>query len=236
MKKIYLFLSIIVLLSAKLTAQQAYFKAPAGTATTNVRAPNGSIGHTTMRGAFVVTASELANIATVPQINGFGFNLIGGTASTPVTGTIQVYLQNTNDVTYTKGGTWSTIITGMTSVYNDTMTIPSGSTIAQAVNVLFPTAFTYTGGGLYVAYDWISNGPFEASATVANYQSETNIATGGASSASSSTNAPTILGLTNFRPNFNFGYINTFTNEASVQLVKNHGKIPLTMYAPYSFT
>ncbi len=236
MRKIYLFLSIIVMLSAKLTAQQAYYKAPAGTATTNVRAPNGSVGHTTMRGAFVVTASELAGISTVTQINGFGFNLIGGTASTPVTGTIQVYLQNTSDVTYTKGNNWSTIITGMTSVYNNAITIPSGSTIAQAVNVLLPSPFTYTGGGMYVAYDWISSGPFETSTVVANYQSETNIPTGGASSASSSTTAPTTLGLTNFRPNFNFGYINTFTNEASVQLIKSHGKIPLTMYAPYSFT
>ncbi len=230
-------LGIIALLSPFfVSAQQSFYKAPSGTATTNVRAPNGSSGHTTLRGCFIVTAAELAGISTVTQLNALGFHLINGTGNTPVTGTIQIYLENTSDVTYNKGNTWANVISSMTSVYNDTMTIPTGSTVPYVVNLMFPAAFTYTGGGLYVAYDWISNGPFQTTTVVANYQCQTNITNGGASAASSSTVPPTSVGITNFRPNFNFGYINTFTNEASVKMVRSHGKIPLTHYAPYTFT
>lgn len=237
MKKIYLFFAIIGMLTFNNTsAQQAYYKAPQGTNTTTVRGPNGSAAHAFLRGCYIVPASELTGIATVTAINGFGFNLVGGTASTAVTGTIQVYLQNTSDVTYLKGTNWSNALTGMTSVYNNTMTIPTGSTLAQAVNVLFPSNFTYTGGGLYVAYDWASTGPFETSPTVANYQCQTNINQGGASNSSASAPSPTAILNTNFRPNFNFGYINTFTNEAMFVNVISAGKIPITAFAPYTYS
>lgn len=237
MKKIYLFFAIIgMLVFNNSFAQQTYYKAPQGTNTTTVRAPNGSSAHSFLRGCYVVPASELSGIATVTALNGFGFNLVGGTASTAVTGTIQVYLQNTSDVTYLKGNNWTNALTGMTSVYNNTITIPTGSTLAQAVNVILPTPFTFTGGGLYVAYDWVSTGPFETSPTVANYECQTNIALGGASNSSASAPSPTAILNTNFRPNFNFGYINTFTNEAMFVNVISAGKIPITAFAPYTYS
>ena len=235
MKKIYFILSTIVFLNYLAHAQQAYYKAPAGTATSTARAPNGTSAHTALKGCFLVTATELTGIATVTAINGFGFNLTRGTGSTAVTGTIQVYLQNTSDITFQKGNNWSSAITNMSSVYNNTVTIPVSNT-PTVMNVLLPSNFTYTGGGLYVAYEWVTSGPVETTTNIATYQSEINMNPGGASSNSATAPAPNTLGLTNFRPNFNFGFINTWTNEASIEQLVGHGKIPLTMNSPYSFS
>jgi hypothetical protein len=235
MKKIYLILSIIGMLIFNSNAQQSFYKAPAGTATSSARAPNGTSAHTALKGCFLVTASELTGIATVTAINGFGFNLSRGTASTAVTGTMQVYFQNTSDITYQKGNNWTAAITGMSSVYNSTVTVPVSNT-PTVMNVLLPSNFTYTGGGIYVAYEWQTSGPFETSMNIAAYESEINMNPGGATSNATVFPSSTTLGLTNFRPNFNFGFINTWTNEASIQHVVGHGKIPLTMNSPYSFS
>ncbi len=235
MKKIYLFLSLISLLTFTTNAQQTYYKAPTGTNTTTARAPNGTSAHTALRGVFLVKASELTGIATVTAINGFGFNLTRGTGSTPVTGTIQVYLQNTSDATYQKGTNWTTAISSMNSVYNNTMTIPVINT-PTALNFLLPSNFTYTGGGIYVAYEWVSAGPFETGPNIAGYESETNLNPCGATSNATVAPSSNTLATTNFRPNFNFGFLNTWTNEASVQHIIGHGKLPITMHSPYNFS
>lgn len=235
MKKIYLILTIIGLLSTfNGVSQQSYFKAPTGTSTTTVRAPNGTSAHSYMRGCYIVPASELCGMSTVAMINALGFNLVNGCGSAAVTGTIQIYLENTSDLSYQKGNTWASIIAPMTSVYNNTMTIPltAGNT---TVNLMFPSAFTYTGGGLYVAFDWYSPGPYETGPTIGNYQCATNLTFGGASQSSSSAPPASVVN-TNTRPNFNFGYINTFTNEIAVQQIVSHGKIPMQPSSPYSFS
>jgi hypothetical protein len=235
MKKIYLILTIIGLLSAfKGVSQQTYFKAPTGTGTTTVRAPNGTAAHAYVRGCFVVPASELCGMSTVQMINALGFNLVNGCGSTAVTGTIQIYLENTSDASYQKGNTWAAIVAPMTSVYNNSMTIPLTAGTAT-VNLMFPSAFTYTGGGLYVAYDWYSPGAYETGPTIGNYQCATNLTFGGASQISNAAPPASVVN-TNTRPNFNFGYINTFTNEISVQQIISHGKIPMLPSSPYSFS
>lgn len=235
MKKIYLILAIIGLLSNNSTAQQTFFKAPVGTNTTTTRAPNGTSAHAFLRGCYLVKASELTSIATVTALNGFGFNLTRGTSTTAVTGTIQVYFQNTSDVTYQKGTSWATAITGMTSVYNSTMVIPISNT-PTVINMMLPSNFNYTGGGIYVAFDWIGSAPYEGSANIAGYECESTLAQGGASNNSAAGPAPTNIVATNFRPNFNFGYMNTFTNEASIVNIFNHGSIPLNISSPYTFS
>lgn len=234
MKKIYLIFIIIGLLTVSNSfSQQSFYKAPTGTSTTNVRAPNGTSAHAYMRGCFIVPASELNGIATVTALNAIGFNLVSGCGTAPVNGTVQIYLENTSDPIYLKGTTWSNVISSMTSVYNNSMVIPQTAG-ATTITLMLPSNFTYTGGGLYVAYDWYSPGPYETGPTIANYESQINIVNGGASNNSASS-APAALTTTNFRPNFNFGYINTFTNEISVQNVISHGKIPIAPSTPYSF-
>lgn len=234
MKKIYLIFTIIGLLTLSNSfSQQSYYKAPAGTTTTNVRGPNGTSAHAYMRGCYIIPASELTGIATVTALNALGFNLVSGCGTTPVTGTIQIYLENTSDPIYLKSTTWTNIITSMTSVYNNSMVIPQTAG-ANTITLMFPSSFTYTGGGLYVAFDWYSPGPYETGPTIANYQAQNNIVQGGVSNNNASS-APATLVSTNFRPNFNLGYINTFTNEISVQNVISHGKIPIVPSSPYSF-
>jgi hypothetical protein len=235
MKKIYSIFTIIVLLTTfKGYSQQSYFKAPAGTATTTVRIPNGTSAHGYVRGCFVIPASELCGISTVTALNSVGFCLVNGCGSAAVAGTIQIYLQNTSDVTYAKVNTWTTVIAPMTSVYNNTMTLPLTAG-ATTINLALPSSFTYTGGGLYVAYDWYSAGPYETGPTIANSQAATNLTFGGASQNSNAA-PPAALVNTNTRPNFNFGYINTFTNEIAIQNVVSHGKIPMIPSAPYTFS
>src|SRR5688572_28770129 len=74
------------------------------------RAPNGTAAHAYMRGAFLVLQSELANIPSNTNLTTFGFTLFVGTAGTAATGNLTVYLENTTDITYLKGTTFSSIL------------------------------------------------------------------------------------------------------------------------------
>jgi hypothetical protein len=82
----------------------------------------------------------------------------------------------------------------------------------------------YTGGGIYVAYDWYSAGSPYAT-TPATYWAESSALVPGCASANSATAAPTTLGTTAFRPNFLFGIPNTFTNEISVNGINAAGRL-----------
>lgn len=232
MRKIYLltFLSALFFTPA-VKAQQAYIKAPAlQTTTTNIKAPNGTSNHVTFRGCYILTASELSTIGTNTAVNAIGFFLNSG-ASPAVTGTIQLYLQNTSDVTYNKGTNYNTAIAPMTSVYNSTMVIPAGT---STITLPFPTNFTYTGGGLYVGMDWVTTGPFSAGAAV--YQADNTLATGGAAVSTTVIPASTLMVTNSVRPVFRIGYVNTYTNEAQAYGVYGNGRQPLINGAPYSFS
>ena len=126
--------------------------------TTQVRAPNGTSAYAYQRACALVLQSDLTNITSGTSITSFGYTLSAG-ASVPVAGNFTVYLQNTTDITYLKGTNWSTAITGMTSVYASVMTIPA-SVGTASILVTLSTPFIYTGGGIYVATDWYSPGPY----------------------------------------------------------------------------
>lgn len=129
MRKIYkLTLLLAVLFESALFAQTSYIKVPSiQTTTTTTRAANGTTNHVTYRGVYIMRASELTTIGTNTAINAVGFFLNFG-INPAVTGTMQIYLQNTSDVTYNKGINFTTAIAPMTSVFNNTMTIPVGTT------------------------------------------------------------------------------------------------------------
>lgn len=199
--------------------------------TSSNRAPNGTSAHAFMRGCFVVLQSELTGIPANTNLTSFGFTLNTGTNINAVAGNFTVYLQNTSDVTYLKGTNYATAITGMTSVYASVMTVPTTAT-SSSITVTLSSPFTYTGGALYVAYDWASTGPFDLTAAVyrCNYLGLT---PGGATGASASA-APATLGTTNFRPCFLFGTANTFTNDITVQGVEVLGEAAMALNAPQS--
>src|SRR5690606_7312813 len=150
-----------------------------------------------------------------------------GTSGTPVSGNFTLYLQNTTDVAYLKGTNFANAITGMTSVFANVMTIPL-SAGATSILITLSTPFVYTGGGLYVAYDWASTGPF-TSATIATYYAESVVLTPGCASAASSVSSPTTLTTTNFRPSFIFRAPNLNSNDIQVLGVEANGKVPLVL-------
>ncbi|MGZ4097470.1 MAG: T9SS type A sorting domain-containing protein [Bacteroidia bacterium] len=226
MKK-FTFIVLVTLCSISSVFSQANLlvKAPAGNnATSTTRAPNGTVAHTTMRGCFFVSQAEIGQYF-VPgtNISTFGFSLTAGVTGTAVTGNFTVYLQNTSDASYLKGTSFTTAIAPMTSVYASTMTIPvsAGTT---SINLTLPSAFTYTGGGMYVAYDWACSGPF--SAGTATYVCDNSIASSGASNATNTTTPVDAMGISAFRPVFIWGAVNSATNDAQVQGIESLGSVP----------
>jgi hypothetical protein len=224
MKKITQFFLVAVFATTFSFGQaNIVLNAPAGAATTTLRAPNGTAAHSFMRGASLVLASELNSIATGTSLNLFGFTTNAG-ASSAVTGTLVVYMLNSPDVAFTRGTNWTTITTGMTQVYSGAYTIPATAT---NIDLTLSTPFVYNGGGIYVAYDFVRTGT-EAT-TAASYFANNTGLVGGCVTASSATAAPTTLAPTSFRPVMRFGYVNPNNNDVAVEGVSSFGNIATSL-------
>ncbi|RYM33522.1 T9SS type A sorting domain-containing protein [Brumimicrobium glaciale] len=186
--------------------------APSATATTGLRAPNGTSAHTTVRGVIIVTAAELAAIPTGTTITKLNMLMAAGVSPGPAGGNIEFYLENTPDVTNLKSTTWSTCISTMTSVYNGAFSLPTA--IGPTAPLTLTTGFVYSGGSVYIAYDYLGS----TFTTIAGtYDANTDVAGGWKGIVSSSTTPPvTISGSSAFRPCFQFTFTNPFTNELNV--------------------
>ncbi len=200
MKKITLLLLFTLFGIYDLSAQVDHLNVVNGAATSgNGRAPQGSRNIT--RSVWLITAAEMTGGGFVSgdQISGLGFTYqIGQNIAT--TGNFTVYLENTADTANNKSTTWATAIGTMTTASNSSITIPN---VAGEINYNFlgGTTFTYTGGALYVAYDY--QNLVNPVATTANVAFCNNAITGGiksALSAAGSTTAPTTTVVGNFRP------------------------------------
>lgn len=121
------------------------------------RAPQGNQRY--VRTAYLLTPDELRNAGFMDGkvLTAIGFSYFAY-QDTATTGSFKVYLQNTSDATYQKASThWTTgstgIIDNMTLVHNANLTIP---TSIGNLDIPFTggDAFTYTGGGLYVAFEY----------------------------------------------------------------------------------
>jgi hypothetical protein len=180
--------------------------------TTAARAPNGVIGSAYMRNCALVLASELTAISSGNTITAFGFTLNNGTISTPVAGNFTLYLENTTNTVYSKSTTFATAITGMSQAYTGIMTIPqsAGSTsIILTLNV----PFVYTGGGIYVAYDWYSPGPYDSGGGAVYRSNYLGLNPGSNTGTSGSAAPATLTGASSHRPCFLWGVPNSYTNE-----------------------
>ena len=149
MKK--LLLTLLVLVSLNTYAQSDYEPTLPFNTTSGVRGPQGAVRY--QRSVWVITAAEMTAAGFV---SGNTFNGLGFISTVPlnaaVTGNIQIYLQNTTDVSNTKSTTWATAISTMTSVSNGSVTLPN---TPGEFNIPFTgAAFAYTGGGIYVAFDY----------------------------------------------------------------------------------
>lgn len=219
------FLLVLLTISWSAAGQAIlYTEAPLfDNSTSTGRGPNGSAGHVFMRGCALVKASELTGIAPNSTLSTFGFTLNSGASVNAPTGNFTVYLQNTADVTYNKGTSFTTAIGGMSTAFIGAMTIPisAGST---SVTVTLTTPFVYTGGGIYVAYDWYNPGPYSSALVVYRCNSG-GLSPGCATNAGAGLPASDALGTTAFRPCFLFGAVNTLTNEISVRYINATGRL-----------
>jgi hypothetical protein len=172
-----------------------------GSSSANARAPQGSRRYA--RSVYLVPA---ADIAAEGMVNGNVINSIVFTylaaQDVATSGNLKLYLQNTTDATNLKSTTWSTAITGMTLVSNATLNIPN---TAGDLPIPFSggSPFTYTGGGVYVAFDY-SNPAGTVATTNSTIACNTGLA-GGLLGAQSQTLAPTSIAASNFRPATHFG-------------------------------
>lgn len=106
------------------------------------------------REEYLILPSEMAagGFLSGFTITNIGFQ-VGLTGTGTQTGTMKIWLKNSGDMTYTLGSTWTT--TGFTLVSSDAaFTVPlSGFYTIPFVN---GSSFTYTGGSLYVAWEFVN--------------------------------------------------------------------------------
>lgn len=198
--------------------------------TSTLRAPSGTSAMAYLRGASIIPASEISTgIPSGTSIKKFGFVYNLG-SSTAVTGTLKVYMMNTSDATFLHSVVWDSIVAHSTLVYNGSFTVP---VLSAPINqdITLSTPFTYTGSGVYVAYDWYSAGPYAT--TGATAQSST-VITNGVRMSASATVAPTSLATSSsYRPVMRFGFDNPYTIDANVLQVYTYGKMPIPAANPH---
>lgn len=248
MRKV-LFLNLIILLSSYILKAQSFdFITPQSNERTNAvftiidgastsgnsRAPQGSQRY--IRTAYLVTSSEMT-AAGIP--NGVSFNSIGFSysvaQSVSTSGTFKVYMKNTTDATFSIGTTWGTnageTLDGMTLACNNTLNIPAAT---GPFDHTFSggSSFTYTGGGIYIAFEYQNP---SGTLSTSNTALCNTALTSGLRNAYSTTTLPTTLTNTSsFRPVTRLGFV--LANDASVKVVHTLGKLPLVHATPHTIT
>jgi len=180
------------------------------------------------RANYVITAAELTTAGKIPtgsHITSLGFEY-GIALTVASTGTMRVYLANTTSTTNALSATWATAIAGMTLVDSSSDVIAADEytfihTLSRSSN------FTYTGGGLYVAWEWTGTAA-NTSYTVA--MTCTTI-TSGCKWSSSTSSLPASLTSYNYRPATIMGF--NVGKDAEVAGVYTEGLLPLGIGVPH---
>ncbi len=180
------------------------------------------------REEFLVLPSEMA-AAGYPSgysIDAIGF-LIATAGVGTQTGILNIYLMNTTDVTYTLGSTWTT--TGFTQVSADpAFTVPINAG-AYSIPFVNGTTFNYTGGGVYVAWEFANAaGALGTTALVAYCNTNQATLCYGYQSA---TAQGTALAVTAFRPATTFTN-NSLTDIAAITNIYATERVPTPFGTP----
>ena len=197
-----------------------------GSTSGNTRCPGNTYRY--QRTEYLITPAEMAasGFPTGYDVNSIGF-LIGTAGVGTQSGAFTVYLRNTSDVTYTIGTNWDvTGFTTVSSIANWTVPIAAGS---YEVPFSGGSAFTYTGGGVYVAWEFSNpSGALGTTALVA--LCNTNVANTLYGNRSN-TAAPTALTVSSFRPATIFGN-NFYTDIAAITNIYTQARNPVPFNAP----
>jgi hypothetical protein len=192
--------------------------------------PSGASDEGTLTAVYLVNSSELSAL-TGTALTSLGLQIRNGVTGTAVTGSFTLYLQNTSDMTYNKGASFTTAIIGMTNAYTGNLTIPA-SQASSTVNLTLPQTFTYTNGGIYVGLKWQSTGPFITAnannTNLAGYPANsgtTGVNMGALEEVASGSPITDAMFMSEARPSFLFRVTNTATNEAGVLTIIAPGKV-----------
>jgi hypothetical protein len=181
------------------------------------------------RTMYLISPTNMAEsgFPTGASISSIGF-LISTAGVGTLTGTFKVYLLNTTDATYSLGSSWN--VTGFTQVNNNpSFTVPigpSGSVYDEVFSGGAP--FIYTGGGVYVAWEFESAGPVGTTAVI--HSCNTALASSLYGSRSN-TSMPTTLAVSSFRPATRFGTTD-FDDIVSVTNIYSMEKVPTPFGTP----
>ena len=189
------------------------------------------------RGVYLITAAELAanGLSSGSAISGIGwvYNLAPGVAAPSVP--LKVYLENTSDTTMRSSTDWATEIGTMTLVHNSTISL--GDFFTQ-IDINFSgsgiSPFTYSGGGLYVAFDY---GKYLGTLAVPSETKvgivvNTTLVPGGLYGAST-TAAPTSVTTSRAdRAETRLKVTSSQSSDASVDQVMSLGALPLGLAGP----
>lgn len=232
MKSKVLFLFVNLLVSVVSTAQATLFvPSPLNNgSTTGVRAPNGTAAQTTLRAHFIIPATELTGVSSGTIITDIGFTAAVG-SNVAATGNLEFYVENTSDVINNKSSAWATAIGTMANVYSGNYNTPLVPGLISFTNT---NTFTYTGGGLYVAYEYIGTAFATTGATyLANNSMAGSCMTGATGGAIP---LDTLNSSSSFRPEIQFGFSNPYTNDISVNSVStDFGKLNMLHHTSADF-
>jgi hypothetical protein len=191
-----------------------------------MRAPN--LRQRFGRSHYLITATELAaaGIGAGTQFGAMGWTFQTAPGLSGSTNLI-IYMENTADTVNNKSTTWATAITGMTVVHNGAVTIPN-VTGGWDFNFSGGSPFTYTGGGLYIAFD--AAYPIGTLSTTTVVLCNATLVGGlkGAEGAA----APTTVAASNFRPETRLLPTNGALNDASVENVQAYGALLRDLTSP----
>ncbi|MBM3435847.1 MAG: hypothetical protein FJY07_06490, partial [Bacteroidetes bacterium] len=200
-----------------------------GATSGNSRAPSNYWNY--QRTEYLIRQTEIAasGFPAGATVNSISFYIqAAGTGN--LTGTLDIWLMNTADVTYSLGTNWTT--TGFTQVHtNPAFSVPI-SPAGGVYDITFAggSPFTYTGGGVYVA--WQLNAPGTVGTGAVVHYCNTTL-TGGLYGARSLTSMPTALTASNWRPATRFG-TTSYDDILEVTHVYALGKLPIPYGLPTS--
>jgi hypothetical protein len=133
-----------------------------GTNVTTPCAPQGSRRY--IRACYLITPGEmLSSQFGTGNVSSVGWSWIALQRQfTSTSGSLRVYMQNSNNITYSKGTSFATALIGMTKMIDGTISIPaSEGTFNIDINSGGPGTSTFStapGQGVYVAFEYETTG------------------------------------------------------------------------------
>ena len=172
---------------------------------------------------FLILASEMSasGFPAGEHISSIGYNYQYGT-DISTTGYFKVYLENTSDITNNKSMNWNQAVASMTLVNSDSLKIQTSSGVFD-IPLNSSNAFTYTGGGIYVAFEY--SNPSGQLSTYSNVCWTNRVLPAPVLKSSQSDDSIRVIatGTSNLRPEMRFG-----CNKADIVSVGNIYSLGMT--------